>query len=126
MVVIGGTTNNFKIFLFTDACLAIHVVKDCRIVLVVSIIGKFLMRSHRNPQVFKDTNQVMTSRFSDVDGIAAIARITIKEMRTYIKWNPVLESQEIFQTIIAFENHLNSASRKILRSKSSQFAFEFK
>ena len=34
--------------------------------------------------MFKNTNQIMTSRFANVDGIAAIARITIKKVRTYL------------------------------------------
>ena len=68
----------------------------------------------------------MTSRFSDVGGIAATARVSIEEVRTYIKWDPVFKHKEIFQTIIAFKNYLNSACGKILRRKPTKFAFKFK
>ena len=47
-------------------------------------------------------------------------------MRTYIKWYLVFKHKEIFQSIIAFENHLNSTCGKILISKSSNFTLEFK
>ena len=64
--------------------------------------------------MLKNTNQVMTSRFAYVDGIAAIARVAIKKMRTYIKWNLVFEHQEIFQTIITLEITLILHSEKYL------------
>ena len=78
MVVIAGTTDYLKIFLLTSAVLAIHMVKDSRIIPIFWIIGEFLMSSQGNSQVLKGSNQIMTPRFSDVDGIAAIARVTIK------------------------------------------------
>ena len=126
MKIIGGTTNNFEVFLLTNTFLAINVVKDGRIIFIIGIVGKFLMRAHWNSQVFKYTDQIMTFRLTNVDGIAATARITIKKMRTYTKWNPIFKHKEILQSILAFENYLNSAGWEILRRKSGQFTLEFK
>ena len=78
MVIIASGTNDFEILFLTSAAMAIHMVKDCRIIPIIWVIGEFLMSSQRNSQVLKDSNQVMTPRFSNVDGIAAIARIAVK------------------------------------------------
>ena len=85
MVIIGSTTNYLKALFLTNALMAImaiYVVKDGRIIPIIRVIGEFLMCSQRNSQVFKDTNQIVTSRFAIVDSIAATARITVKKMRT--------------------------------------------
>ena len=87
MKIIGGTTNYFKVFFLTHTGLALDVVKDSRIVPIIGIVGEFLMYSEEDPQVLKDSNQVMTSRFTNVCGIAATARISLQKMRPYITWN---------------------------------------
>ena len=94
MVIIDGTTNDFKIFFLTHTFFTIYVVKNSRIIPIIGIVSEFVMRSDWNPQMLKDTDQIMTSRFANVDGIAAIARITIKKMRTYIMGNFVFEPKE--------------------------------
>ena len=78
MVIIASGTNDFEIFLLTSAVMAIHMVKDCRIIPIIWVEGEFLMGPQWNSQMLKDSNQVMTSRFSYVDGIAVIARIAVK------------------------------------------------
>ena len=91
MKIIGGTTNDLEVFFLTHTGLALDVVKDGRIVPIVGIVSEFLMRSEGDPQVLKDSNQVMTSRFTNVCGIAATARISVQKMRPYITWNFVFE-----------------------------------
>ena len=126
MVIIDGTTNDFKIFFLTHTFFTIYVVKNSRIIPVFGIVSEFVMRSDWNPQMLKDTDQIMTSRFANVDSIAAIANITIWEMRTCIMGNLIFEPKEIFQAIFTFENYLNSSCRKIFGCKPIEFAFEFK
>ena len=75
--------------------------------------------------MLKNSDQIVTSRLANVEGIAAIARITIKMMRTYSKWNLIFERKEISKTIAALENYFNLASGKILRSIFRKFIFEF-
>ena len=95
MVIVGSTTNYLKALFLTNALMTIYVVKDGRIIPIIRVIGEFLMRSQRNSQVFKDTNQIVTSRFANVDSIAAIARITVKKVRTYTMRDSILKHQKI-------------------------------
>ena len=91
MKIIGGTTNDLEIFFLAHAIFAMDVVKDSRIVPIVGVVSEFLMCSEGDPQVLKDSNQVMTSRFTNIGGIAATARISVQKMRTYITWNFIFE-----------------------------------
>jgi len=55
--------------------------------------------------MFKDPYPIVTPRFSDIDGIAAITRVTIKYVRTYTKGYFVLKAEEISQPIVRVKNN---------------------
>ena len=75
--VVGGTAYDLKVLDISDTFLTINMVKNCRIAFIVPIIGVFIVRFERDSKVFKDSDQIMASRFTNVDSLAAIARVFI-------------------------------------------------
>ena len=77
MKIVTGTTNNFEILNITYTFLTVNMIKNCGIAFTIRIIGQFIVRSKRDSKVLKDTDQIMTSRFTNVDSLAANARVSL-------------------------------------------------
>ena len=75
--VVGGTAYDLKVLDISDTFLTINMIENCRIAFIVPIIGVFNVRFERDSKVLKDSDQKMASRFTNVDSLAAIARVFI-------------------------------------------------
>ena len=75
--VVGGTAYYFEVLDISDTFFTIDMIQNCGIAFVVRIIGEFLVRSEGNSKVFKNPDQIVAPRFTNVYSLAAIARVFI-------------------------------------------------
>ena len=75
--IVGGTAYNLKILDISDTFFTIYMIQNCGIAFIGWIVGELLVRSKRNSKVLKDSYQIMSPRFTNVNSLAAIARVFI-------------------------------------------------
>ena len=76
MEIVSGSSNNFEILDVTYRFLTFDMIENCGITFN-EIKAQLIVCSEGDSKMFKGTNQIMSSRFTNVHSLALIPRVSI-------------------------------------------------